>query len=159
MGDVHHDWDTLAPRQEPSRDLRVNPRDVGDARAVVDKELADHLRPRAVELVRDCDDDLLTFGPRFTTSAVYAMRGTYQDALTQTLDNVRAYVTASQILIEAMQKIQSAYASADGATSDTFEGAVKAAMEQARGALAYENLQQANQYVSDVPDASWNGKL
>ncbi|GAA1753938.1 hypothetical protein [Luedemannella helvata] len=159
MGDVHHDWDTLGPSQEPTVDLRVNPRDLGEAGAVVDRELADHLRPRAVELVRDCEDDLLTFGPRFTTSSVYAMRGTYQDALAQTLDNVRAYVTASQILIEAMQKIQSGYDSTDGATSGTFDGAVKAAMERAMGALAYENVQQANQYVSDVPDGSWDGKL
>ena len=157
MGDVHHDWDELGPSQESIADLRVNPRDLGDASALIDKELADHLRPRAVQLVRDCEDDLLTFGSRFTTSSVYAMRSTYQEVFTQTVANVRAYVTASQILVEAMREIQSAYDSTDGGTSKAFDGAVKSAMNRALEALTYENLQQANQHVSDVPDASWDG--
>ena len=138
-------------------DVRVDPRDVGAAGAAVDKELAEQLRPRAVGMVRHCEDDQLAFGNRFTTSAVYAMRQAYQEALDQTLTNVRAYVTASQILIETMQQIQSEYDSTDGLVSGAFDGALTTALNRAAGALAYENLQEANQYVSDGPEASWDG--
>src|SRR4051794_18654350 len=86
---------------------------------VLRAEIERNLRPQAVTIVKDSQDYDRAFGNPVTTPTIYAMRDSYHQNLSTAAANVRHYVTTAHILVEAIERIVAAYASADGVSGDT----------------------------------------
>lgn len=114
--DVKHDWDVPPSDLEPVPKIDIRLDDVAGFRDVLQREVEQYLRPKALEVDRQGQHD---FGCHATTPAVADMRIAFQDSLAATLVNVRNYVTASEVLIAAIEKVLSEYDSADGLSSAT----------------------------------------
>lgn len=115
----HHDWDGAPPEGVPDwASVRVDLRDVRGFGDVVHGELVDNFHPYAEDVVRLCDDDAVAFGNRQAFPALYEARETYHAGLMQAIANVREFAAASQILVDAADRIVAGYASSDNVSAD-----------------------------------------
>ncbi|GAA1786815.1 hypothetical protein GCM10009682_06160 [Luedemannella flava] len=155
-GDVKHDWDVPPPdhlndARLPVANIDINLDDVGGFGKALHNELERNLRPNAAAIARECEDDAINFGVRMTTPAIRDMRVRYQDSLAQTLQNVRNFVMASQVLIAAAEKIVSEYGAADGMSGDTANKILSDALGHPGALPNSDNAEAALSFVTDVP--------
>lgn len=122
-------------------------------------EVERNLRPQAVDIVKDSQDYERAFGNPVTTPTIYAMRDSYHQNLSIAAANVRHYVTTAHLLVEAIERIVEAYASADGVSGDTAAKILAESAGLAASDQSYESVQEALTHISDVSVPQWNGGL
>ncbi|MFC7481417.1 hypothetical protein ACFQX7_17175 [Luedemannella flava] len=97
MGTLDDDTTGLAP-------VTVDPDGVHGFGAFVQDEVTHNLHPYAEDIVRLCDDDAVAFGNRLAFPALYDARTGYEASLRQAIGNLREFVTASQIIVDAVKR-------------------------------------------------------
>ncbi|GAA1795789.1 hypothetical protein GCM10009682_16950 [Luedemannella flava] len=134
MGTLDDDTTGLAP-------VTVDPDGVHGFGAFVQDEVTHNLHPYAEDIVRLCDDDAVAFGNRLAFPALYDARTGYEASLRQAIGNLREFVTASQIIVDAVKKITSEYAAADGLASTAVKKILDDALtEAARQRRAHDEM-------------------
>ena len=142
MGTLDEGTSDLAP-------VKVDPDGMTGFGALVDDEVTRNFHPYAEDIVRLCDSDAVAFGNRMTFPALYEARTGYEASLRQAIANLREFVTASQILVDAVKKITSEYGSTDSLAASAVGKILDNAVEQAaRQRTAHDEMvRQASEHV------------
>ena len=114
-------------------EIRVDLRELADFGTLLRGETEQNLRPYAHEII-DAYSEGVQFGQRSASGEMFATRQTYAGCLDRSAANLRSYVEASAILIDAVKTICEEYERSDRSGAATMDR--QAQVAQAEAALA-----------------------
>ncbi|HEX6871374.1 MAG TPA: hypothetical protein VF163_09785, partial [Micromonosporaceae bacterium] len=106
----------LPPAELNLKHVEVDISGLDDFRTLLGRELDANLRPAVADINRDHSLGV-GFGARLAGGRIQAARRKYYESLTSSVANLSAYVTAAEILTDAIRRVTSRYHDTDMASA------------------------------------------